>query len=122
MELSFKKWLRRWRRPARPVIYNIIPQYNGMTLESWRASRPHIEWFRELLATPRFRDVLAVLNNTRPVPEITSTEVAALHGARARGYHEALAVLLELANEPPKDTLFPEPDYRPENSQPLTDE
>jgi hypothetical protein len=75
-----------------------IGSYSGFTLDDWRHSIERITYFRGLMEQPMFRDLLAVLNNSRPKAALTNvqpTEAAVLLGMR-QGYDQLLSVILSL--------------------------
>ena len=76
----------------------VVGEWNGMTLDRWRNSQPHVAFAQRLFKEPLFRDMLAVLQNVRPfmpTKGITDTEVAVQLGIRL-GHDQLMGVLLQL--------------------------
>lgn len=67
----------------------VVGSYNGFDMDRWQASPEHINYARQLFAQPLFRDLLAVLANSRP-------NTAGLHidAARALGWVEGYEMLM----------------------------
>ena len=79
-----------------------IGTWNGMHLTHWQASNDHINYARDLFTQPKFRDLLAVLTNSRPRPVtrgISDTEAAISLGIY-QGYDLLLGTLLTLPTYP----------------------
>jgi hypothetical protein len=104
MRLTWKQRLFGTVDPTVVTTHRTVGTYNGMTLDAWKQSNEHIGYIRDLHNTPKFRDLLAVLSNSRPQaslrPGITDTEAAILYGIRL-GYDQLLGTLLDLATYPP---------------------
>lgn len=70
-----------------------------MTLDDWQQSDPHVKWMRKQMSEPKFRDMLAVLQNMRPAQQ---PEHLIELGMR-QGFDKMFAVILALANFRPRD-------------------
>jgi hypothetical protein len=104
MKLSWKqRLLGTVELPAPPTpASTTIGSWNGMTHTQWLSSPDHIHYARTLFTQPLFRDLLAVLTNSRPRPVvrgITDTEAAVLLGIQ-QGYDTLLGLLLSLPTLP----------------------
>jgi hypothetical protein len=75
---------------------NVTGTFNGMTYADWQESKTHINWMREQMTQPLFRDFLAVLSNLRPSRQ--NDPVLEL-GIRL-GHDQMLGVVLSLAQYP----------------------
>src|SRR5262245_19223355 len=96
----------RWLRPRPPSSTFTALPFSRLTLPQWRESEVRVTFARTLFAQGLGQDMLAVLQNTMPVPYLSRPEMAAIEAGRVRGYQQALAVLLAMTE--PADTLFPE--------------
>lgn len=83
-----------------------------MTLPMWKRSNEHIKWAQEVFKVEKFRDMLAVISNTRPVPTTDPNQiVAAIELGRRRGHDDILRVILDLPLFPEHQTPVLEADY-----------
>ena len=70
-----------------------------------------VKFATKLLASKLGQDMIAVLQNTMPVPDISDATRAGLEGARVRGYMQAIATLLQMQVPMPNVQAMPEPTY-----------
>jgi hypothetical protein len=95
-----------------PPRTRTIGTFNGMTLPMWKRSNEHIKWAQEVFKVEKFRDMLAVISNTRPVPTTDPNQiVAAIELGRRRGHDDILRVILDLPLFPEHQTPVLEADY-----------
>lgn len=91
-----------------------------MTAELWQRSAEHIKFAQELFQQPKFRDILAVLTNSRPnivvSPILDPTRVAVDLG-RLQGYGELLKVIFALPMFPSHELPDLQADYSAEDTQ-----
>lgn len=70
-----------------------------------------VKFATKLLASRLGQDMLAVLQNTMPVPDISDATRAGLEGARVRGYMQAVHTILQMQVPLPSQMPLPEPTY-----------
>lgn len=104
----------------REPFYYSCHLWSGTTLDAWRSSDTRVSYAQSLFRHPLFREMLSVLNNTLPVPDVSDASRAALEGARVRGYQQAVAVLLQMAKplETPGPAIEANYDTPVENLEP----
>ena len=102
MNLTWKQRLTGHADPHEITHHHHVGHYNGMTREAWKASDAHVRYLRDLMTQPMFRDLLAVLSNSRPQalsnPDPTAAAIAL---GRREGYDLLFGALLDLAEFPP---------------------
>lgn len=108
------------QKPA-PEIRLPLP-WSNLTLDAWRASNVRVQFATKLMASRMGQDMLAVLQNTMPVPDISDATRAGLEGARVRGYMQAVAVLLQMQVPLPVQMPMPEPTYESTVDETILDE
>ena len=70
-----------------------------------------MNYARNLMENANFQAMLAVLNNTCPIPDISDPTRAGLEAARVRGYVQAIHVLMAMATPAEQDKPEVEADY-----------
>lgn len=85
--------------------------WSNLTLEAWRGSDVRVKFAAKLLASNLGKDMLAVLQNTMPVPDISDATRAGLEGARVRGYMQAIHTILMLQVPVVTMNVLGEPTY-----------
>jgi hypothetical protein len=85
--------------------------WSHLTLESWRASNVRVNFASKLLASRLGQDMIAVLQNTMPVPDISDATRAGLEGARVRGYMQAIHTILMMQTPAAIVSDLPEASY-----------
>ena len=79
-----------------------IGSWSGMQLRHWHHSDPHIAYARDLFQQPHFRDLLAVLINSRPRSHISDSPTeAAIQLGIQQGWDMLLGLLLSMPELPP---------------------
>lgn len=103
-----------------------VEAYQPMNLRSWRSAPDRVGEYRQLLATPLFREIMAVLQSCIPYGyPLRGGEVTEVQGlielGRVQGYQDCLYLLRSLGEfEPPpaapveatfenEETLPPQP-------------
>lgn len=71
--------------------------WTGITLDEWCASPDRVKFVEDILSSALGKDMMSVLVATAPVPDISDATRAGLEAARTRGYQQAIAVLLKMA-------------------------
>lgn len=91
-------------QPAKGAPYP-IGTFIGMDAAAWFKSDAHILWAREMFKEPKFKDLLAVLSNSRPrrVPSGVSDVDACITLGEREGYDRLLGLLLTLPEFPKKE-------------------
>jgi len=92
--------------PERPIL-----PWSSLTLEQWRLSEIRVNFAAKLLASNLGRDMLAVLQNTMPPPDISDASRAAIEAGRVRGYMQAIATLMQMQVPTIGVKDLPEPTY-----------
>lgn len=85
--------------------------WSNLTLDAWRASDVRVKFAAKLLASRLGQDMIAVLQNTMPVPDISDATRAGLEGARVRGYMQAIHTILMMQTPAAIVSELPEPTY-----------
>lgn len=92
----------------------ITHSYSPWTIQLWQKSEIHRQYAKDLLAEPRFRDLLALLSNMRPRP-ITKSDInptsAAIGLGMVEGYEMCLAIFPALAAMPMESAAEVPADY-----------
>ena len=102
-------WLNRKPKPQpRPRIP--LP-WGHLTLDQWRSRDASVNYARNLMDNANFQAMLAVLQNTMPIPDISDPARAGLEAARVRGYVQAIHVLMAMATPIEPDKPEVEADY-----------
>lgn len=98
---------------------HVIGTFNGFTLTLWQRSDAHIKFAQELFKQEKFRDLLAVLSNARPMVRTDGIDPtrASLELGRVHGFNDLLRVLLALPFFPDPSLPEVEADYSPENEE-----
>ena len=102
-----------WRKPPKKPVEPAKPAlpWSHLTLDGWRSSDVRINFATKLFSSKLGQDMIAVLQNTMPVPDISDAARAGLEGARVRGYMQAIATLIQMQVPLPAVQALPEPDY-----------
>ena len=90
------------KAPTPPVQPIPVLTYSSMTLAHWHASTPHVEFIRELMSKQMFKDMLAVLANSRPPvsrQDVSPTAAAIALGHR-EGFDHLFGTILDMAMPP----------------------
>lgn len=106
-------------KPLRGEPYP-VGTFIGMDAAAWFKSDAHILWARETFADPKFKDMLAVLSNSRPrrVPTGVSEVDACIALGEREGYDRLLGLLLTLPEFPKREEVQEVPmTYGAENFQ-----
>lgn len=106
-------------KPLRGEAYP-VGTFIGMDAQAWFRSDAHILWAREVFTQPKFKDMLAVLSNSRPrrVPTGVSQVDACIALGEREGYDRLLGLLLTLPEFPKREEAQEVPmTYGAENFQ-----
>lgn len=115
--------MRFWRSsPPTQEPPKLALPWSNLTLDAWRANDVRVKFAAKLFSSGLGKDMLAVLQNTMPVPDISDATRAGLEGARVRGYMQAVATLLQMQAPLPVVQPMPEATYDTTVDQLLADE
>lgn len=117
-----KRFLARLLRLQPDPLYRVTTLYSGLTLTAWQASNSRVEWARQQMATRQFRDMISVLQNGLPQPNIHNPDGLAAAGAFTAGYLECLNTLLAMTVAPERPIEAVEATYERVNTAELTPE
>ena len=98
---------------AKPKFLNpeITHYYTGLTMELWQKSPQRVSWARDLIQHQHFKELLSMIQNEVPIPDLKNTERAALDAATVVGYLSCANMLIRMTQRLGKLNEEPEPTY-----------
>lgn len=118
---KLRHWLNRPKAGVQRVV-QIRTLHGGIDLPTWQQSSSRTDWAKELFRTRMGKDLISVLRNEIPRPQMDNEHIAAMSGAAVRGYMICLDTLLALAEEPKKQPTLPEATYETEGGPQLIED
>ena len=105
------RWFRKTPIHAKSGPSNPPMPWSTLTLDGWRTSDVRVKFATKLFSSRLGQDMLAVLQNTMPPPDVSDASRAAIEAGRVRGYMQAMATLMQMQVPGVTIAELPEPTY-----------